>query len=66
VRDEYAIPPLRDLPGDRLAERKRHLFAEIAQPSLRRRIPAPAALVPECRDDQTSPTLMSPSPAASG
>jgi Tol biopolymer transport system component len=45
VRDEYAIPVLRDLPGDRLAERKRHLVAEIAQPSLRRRIPPRAVLV---------------------
>ncbi len=45
MRDEYAIPPLRDLPGDRLAERKRHLVAEIAQPSTRRRIPARAVLV---------------------
>jgi Tol biopolymer transport system component len=45
VRDEYAIPPLRDLPGDRLAERKRHLVAEIAHTSLRRRTPMRAVVV---------------------
>ena len=45
MRDEYGIPPLRDLPDDRLAERKRHLVAEIAHPSLRRRIPPRAVLV---------------------
>jgi Tol biopolymer transport system component len=45
VRDEYAIPPLRDLSGDRLAMRKRHLVAEIAHRSQPRRVPTRAVVV---------------------
>ena len=45
MRAVHTIPVPRDLPGDRLAERKRHLVAEIARPPARRRFPPRAVLV---------------------
>jgi hypothetical protein len=45
VRDEYTSPPLRDLPGDRLAERKDHLVAELAPQPARRLLPPRVVVV---------------------
>jgi hypothetical protein len=39
MRSVLSIPPLRDLPPHRLAQRREHLLAEIAQPPSRRPLP---------------------------
>ena len=39
MNGDFSIPPLRDLPPHRLAERREHLISEIAQPPSRRPLP---------------------------
>ena len=35
MKGDFSIPPLRDLPPSRLAQRREHLLSEIAQPPSR-------------------------------
>ena len=37
MNGDVSIPPFRDLPPDRLAQRREHLISEIAQPRSRSR-----------------------------
>ena len=39
MNGDFSIPPLRDLPPNRLAQRRKHLLSEIAQPPSRLRLP---------------------------
>ena len=39
MKGDYPIPPLRDLPPGRLAQRREHLLSEIAQPPSRWPLP---------------------------
>ena len=39
MKGDFSIPPLRDLPPNRLAQRREHLLSEIAQPPSRLRLP---------------------------
>ena len=39
MKGDFSIPPLRDLPPHRLAQRREHLISEIAQPPSRRPLP---------------------------
>jgi hypothetical protein len=39
MKGDVSIPPLRDLPPSRLAERREHLLSEIAQPPSRLPLP---------------------------
>jgi len=46
--DDHSIPPLRDLPSGRLADRKQHLLAEIT-PQPRKRLALPTFSRPRLR-----------------